>query len=153
MVLFVIVDLPGGRDSFRWWSRECKPGAAEATLSLCERIPPENRVVFSLLDLSQQSTVDWVAFCGFSVTQSCATLQNPMDYSTSGFPVSRHLPEFAQLWVALDKKKKKKQRERLSPTLCEVLDPAVPETALILSWTVEFHEPMIPNPHPPPLLS
>ena len=71
-----------------------------------------------------------------------------MDYSTSGFPIPRHLPEFAQLWVALDQKKKKMQGERLSPTLFEVLDPAVPETALILSWTVEFHEPMIPNPIP-----
>ena len=79
-----------------------------------------------------------------------------MDYSTSGFPVPHYLPEFAQLWVALDTHthpKKKMQRERLSPTLFEVLDPAVPETALILSWTVEFHEPMIPKPHPPPLFS
>ena len=31
-----------------------------------------------------------------SVSQSCPTLCNPMDCSTSGFPVPHHLPEFAQ---------------------------------------------------------
>ena len=31
-----------------------------------------------------------------SVAQSCPTLCNPMDCSTSGFPVLHHLPEFAQ---------------------------------------------------------
>ena len=31
-----------------------------------------------------------------SVTQSCPTLCNPMDCSTSGFPVLHRLPEFAQ---------------------------------------------------------
>ena len=33
------------------------------------------------------------------VTQSCPTLCNPMDYSTSGFPVLRHLLELVQTHV------------------------------------------------------
>ena len=40
--------------------------------------------------------------CYFSVAQSCPTLCNPMDCSMPGFPVLRHLSEFAQthvLWV------------------------------------------------------
>ena len=38
-----------------------------------------------------------------SVAQSCPTLCDPMDYSTSGFPVHRQLPELAQThthWVS-----------------------------------------------------
>ena len=34
-----------------------------------------------------------------SVTQSCLTLCDPMDWSTPGFPVLYHLPEFAQTHV------------------------------------------------------
>ena len=34
-----------------------------------------------------------------SVTQSCPTLCNPMDYSTSGFPVNHQLQELAQIHV------------------------------------------------------
>ena len=34
-------------------------------------------------------------FC-YSIAKSCPTLCNPMDCSTSGFPVLHHLPEFAQ---------------------------------------------------------
>ena len=34
-----------------------------------------------------------------SVAQSCPTLYNPMDYSTSGFPVLHHLLELAQTHV------------------------------------------------------
>ena len=34
-----------------------------------------------------------------SVTQSCPTLCNPMDYITPGFPVYHQLPEFAQIHV------------------------------------------------------
>ena len=34
-----------------------------------------------------------------SVTQSCPSLCNPMDYSTSGLPVHRQLPEFMQTHV------------------------------------------------------
>ena len=38
-----------------------------------------------------------------SVTKSCPTVWDPMDYSTPGFHVLHHLPEFAQahvLWVS-----------------------------------------------------
>ena len=38
-------------------------------------------------------------FCFCSVIQSYTTLCNPMDYSTPGFPVLHHLPEFAQIHV------------------------------------------------------
>ena len=37
-------------------------------------------------------------FC-FSVAQSCLTLCDPMDCSTSGFPVHHQLPELAQTHV------------------------------------------------------
>ena len=33
--------------------------------------------------------------CCYSVAKSCATICNPMDCSTQGFPVLHHLPEFA----------------------------------------------------------
>ena len=34
-----------------------------------------------------------------SVTQSCLTLYDPMNHSTSGFPVHDQLPEFTQTHV------------------------------------------------------
>ena len=34
-----------------------------------------------------------------SVQFSCAVVPNPTDYSTPGFPVPHHLPEFAQVYV------------------------------------------------------
>ena len=37
--------------------------------------------------------------CFCSVTQSCLTLCDPMDYSTPGLPVPNHLPESAQVHV------------------------------------------------------
>ena len=37
--------------------------------------------------------------CCYSVTQSCPTLCDPMNYSTPGSPVLRHLPESAQTHV------------------------------------------------------
>ena len=37
--------------------------------------------------------------CGFSVTQSCLILCNPVDCSTPGFPVLHHLLESAQTHV------------------------------------------------------
>ena len=40
---------------------------------------------------------EWPYCC--SVTQSCPTLCNPMDYSMPGFPVLQYLPEFAQTHV------------------------------------------------------
>ena len=40
------------------------------------------------------------ALCCCSVTKLCLTLCNPMDCSTSGFPVLYYLPEFAQTHVS-----------------------------------------------------
>ena len=37
--------------------------------------------------------------CCCSVTKSCPTLHNPMDYSTPSFPVPHHLLEIAQFYV------------------------------------------------------
>ena len=37
--------------------------------------------------------------CHCSVTKSCSTLCDPMDYSTPGFPVLHYLPEFTQTHV------------------------------------------------------
>ena len=40
-------------------------------------------------------------FCCFSVTKSCPTLCDPMNGSTSGFPVLHYLPEFTHVrWVS-----------------------------------------------------
>ena len=44
-----------------------------------------------------QSLMIW--FCCCSVSQSCPTLCDPMDYSSSGFPVHHHLQKFAQTHV------------------------------------------------------
>ena len=40
-----------------------------------------------------------VLHSGCSITKSCPTLYNPMDYSTPGFPVLHYLLEFAQTHV------------------------------------------------------
>ena len=43
--------------------------------------------------------------CFCSVSKSCITFCEPTDYSTPGFPVPHHLPEFAQLhvhWISDD---------------------------------------------------
>ena len=40
--------------------------------------------------------MNWLCF---AVSQSCLTLCDPMDYSTPGFSVPHHLPEFAQVHV------------------------------------------------------
>ena len=45
------------------------------------------------------STSQPVWFCCCSVPQSCLTLCHPIDYSTPGFPVLHHLPEFVQTHV------------------------------------------------------
>ena len=42
--------------------------------------------------------VSWDCCC-FSVTEWCLILCNPMDSSTSGFPILHHLPELAQTHV------------------------------------------------------
>ena len=43
--------------------------------------------------------VNCLKVCCCSVAKSQLTLHNPMDYSTPGFPVPHHLPEFAQVHV------------------------------------------------------
>ena len=40
-----------------------------------------------------------MACCCCSVTKLCPTFCNPMDYSTPGFPVLHHVPQFAQTHV------------------------------------------------------
>ena len=40
-----------------------------------------------------------ISVCCCSVTKSCLTLCDPMNYSTSGFPVLHYLPEFAKTHV------------------------------------------------------
>ena len=40
-----------------------------------------------------------VYFCCCSVAQSCLTFRDPMDCSTSGFPVLHHLLELAQTHI------------------------------------------------------
>ena len=44
-----------------------------------------------------QSSPQVATYCRGSVTRSCLTLCNPMDYSTSGSPVLHYLLEFAQI--------------------------------------------------------
>ena len=44
-------------------------------------------------------TTTWMSLQFSSVTQSCPTLCDPMDYSTPGFPVHHQLPEFTQTHV------------------------------------------------------
>ena len=55
----------------------------------------------SLLQLPRQSACLWVSFpflCCCSVAKSRATLCDPMDCSTPGFPVLHHLPDFSQTY-------------------------------------------------------
>ena len=63
-----------------------------------------------------------------SVTQSCPTLCDPMDYSTPGFPVHHQLPELAQThvhWVG----------DAIQPSHC-LLSPS---PAISLSQHQSFH--------------
>ena len=53
-------------------------------------------VLVTLILEAQSNLID--CFC-CSVVQSCLTFFDPMDYSTPGFPVLHHLPEFAQIHV------------------------------------------------------
>ena len=66
----------------------------------------EDRGQRSLASYSPWSRKEWdMTFCFFimfqfgSFTQSCPTLCDPTDCSTSGFPVQHHLPELAQTHV------------------------------------------------------
>ena len=72
----------------RWHSSY--PASLSFYLLICESrviTPPYQRLKSS------------VECCYLSVTQSCATLCDPMDCSTPGFPVLYHLPELAQTHV------------------------------------------------------
>ena len=60
----------------------------------------------------------WGKFVVVVVTQSCPTLGDPMDCSTTGFPVYHHLPELAQTrvhWVG----------DAIQP-FCPLLSPSPP---------------------------
>ena len=70
------------------------------------RIPDSLLRIFFFVDFfftSQHSLISHQTFLKMrfscSVTKSCPTLCDPMDCSTSGFPVLLHLPEFAQTHV------------------------------------------------------
>ena len=54
---------------------------------------------FNSVILRQPTPLLDICCCSFSVTQSCLTLCDPMDCSSSGFPVLHCLPEFAQTHV------------------------------------------------------
>ena len=62
------------------------------------------RLFISLPYKAQTSSVPFIlpyiyGWCCCSVTQSCWSLCNPMNYSTPGFLVLHHLPEFAQTHI------------------------------------------------------
>ena len=50
-----------------------------------------------ILTKKDQKTINHI--CCSSVAQSCLTLHDPVDGSTSSLPVPHHLPEFAQVHV------------------------------------------------------
>ena len=73
--------------SMDWWRR---------------KTPAKNFLRFPLLNdqgMWRDSSKSEISSCCCSVTQSCATLCDPMGCSTWGFPVLHHLPEFAQTSV------------------------------------------------------
>ena len=62
--------------------------------------PPMNSLVYKPIDFLLLCKSVGVGFLFSSVTQSCLTLCNPMDYSIPGFPVHhRQIPELAQTHV------------------------------------------------------
>ena len=56
------------------------------------------QLVFLHCSTSANAFPLWTNYC-CSVIKSCLTLCDPMDCSIPGFPVSHHLPEFAQVHV------------------------------------------------------
>ena len=73
--------------SMDWWRR---------------KTPAKNFLRFPLLNdqgMWRDSSKSEISSCCCSVTQSCATLCDPMGCSTWGLPVLHHLPEFAQTSV------------------------------------------------------
>ena len=72
----------------------------------CSGFVSDWALLFLIVSYSGQSTKSLCKILGSwwycSVTQSCLTLCDPMDYSTPGFPALHYLPEFAQMhghWV------------------------------------------------------
>ena len=67
-----------------------------------------------------------------SVTQSCRTLHNPMDYSIPGFPIHHQLPEFTQIhvhWVS----------DAIQPSYPLLLPPSVFPSITIFSDESVLH--------------
>ena len=58
---------------------------------------PLNVISFMLEPLGNQRSCGSIQFS--SVTQSCLTLSDPVDYRMPGFPVHHQLPELAQIHV------------------------------------------------------
>ena len=61
--------------------------------------PPTHPCIYSLSPIDRISAWSFIQASSSSVTQSCLTLCNPMDYSMPGFPVYPQLPELAQTHV------------------------------------------------------
>ena len=76
----------------------------QVQLSLCSHwhVPLDmcfNLNISFITDESDRQECGLGSFCCCSVAQSCVTLCNPMDCSTSGLPVPHYLPEFAQVHI------------------------------------------------------
>ena len=69
-------------------TRTCRPAGCSPTCTFLESSPSQPGTVFAHPPPSCHS-----------FAQSCPTLCDPMDCSTSAFPVLHHLPEFAQTHV------------------------------------------------------
>ena len=72
------------------WKRKCSKHDYSVSLYLwggCRKIKKKDDLFQSL------------CCCCCSVTESCPTLCDPMDCSTTGFPVLHHLPKFVQTHV------------------------------------------------------
>ena len=79
---------------------------------------------------------DYIQFS--SVTQSCPTLCDPMNYSTPGFPVHRHLPEFTQTHVHRVHDAIQKSHAGSSPSPSAPIPPSIRvfsnESTLHMRW-------------------
>ena len=73
-----------------------------------------------------------------SVTQSCPTLWNPMNWSTPGLPVHHQLPEFTQTHVHWVDDATQPSHPLLSPLLLPSIFPSIRifsnESALHIKW-------------------
>ena len=71
-----------------------------STVLLWKVVPYSWVVKYSWFWWTMASSPGWLCCCCCcSVTKSCPTLCDSMDYSTPGLPVPHHLPEFAQVHV------------------------------------------------------